>query len=120
MSPLAFAVVAKLPALLCLNPCDILPQGAVEARNANYAQIAAQLAFKRAGWVDEEASAAALKQVGSSKRLGGGAAPEAADGSEAEDLAEEEEGQVRFSTSNQAGMTWEARELWSGSVDSVL
>jgi len=81
----------------------------VEARNANYAQIAAQLAFKRAGWVDEEASAAALKQVGSSKRLGVGAAPEAADGSEAEDLAEEEEeGQVWLSTSNQAGVTWEA------------
>lgn len=48
-------------------------QGAVEARNANYAQITAHLAFKRGAHLDDEASGNAgsreVKHVGSASRI---------------------------------------------------
>lgn len=76
---------------------DFSLQGAAEARNANYAQIAAQLAFKRGGAIDEDdhnaggGSAREMKRAGSAGRI------EVAEGDRQDmPLADEPEVQVRL------------------------
>jgi hypothetical protein len=71
-------------------------QGAVEARNANYAQITAQLAFKRGAAIDEEhhgGGGREVKHAGSTNRI------EVAE-AEGQNMALQDEAEVQVGTSH--------------------